>query len=49
MKLLLLAAAIFAALLALLAIAMADQWCETKCHWSYFWDREVCETYCQDF
>jgi hypothetical protein len=28
---------------------LADQHCETKCHWSYFWNREVCETDCYDY
>jgi hypothetical protein len=28
---------------------LADQFCTTKCHWSYFWEREVCETDCTDY
>jgi hypothetical protein len=46
MKLLLLAAALFAALLALAAVAMADQHCTTVCHWNEFLQRQICDTDC---
>jgi hypothetical protein len=46
MKLLLIAAALFAVLLALSAVAMADQHCITTCHWNAYLHMQICDTDC---